>query len=240
MKLEICANSYQSAKNAQDAGAHRIELCSELAIGGVTPNYGLLKKVMSELTIETYVLIRPRSGNFTYSKAEFEIMKTNIQLCKALGCKGIVSGVLNADNTIDVPRTEQLVALSKPMSFTFHRGFDWTPNLTDALEVLIDMGVDRVLTSGQHASAEEGLALLKVLKEKAQDQIIILPGGGISVTNSMVFKTAGFNEIHASLTTLEQLNNPPIIPMNSTKHFSETHIGISNSEKIKELVKNSQ
>lgn len=237
MKLEICANSYQSAKNAQDAGAHRIELCSELAIGGITPNYGLLKKVTSELTIETFVLIRPRSGNFTYSDTEFEIMKNNIQLCKELGCKGIVSGVLNADNTIDVARTKQLVALSKPLSFTFHRAFDWASNLAEALKVLIDLGVDRVLTSGQNATAESGLELLKVLKEKAENKITILPGGGVSVDNSMAFKNAGFSEIHASLTTLEQVNNTPIIAMNSVKHFNETHIGVSNSEKIKQLLK---
>jgi len=238
MKLEICANSFQSAKNAQDAGAHRIELCSELAIGGITPNYGLLKKVTSELTIDTFVLIRPRSGNFAYSEEEFEIMKNNIILCKELGCKGIVSGVLNRDNTIDVKRTRELVELSKPMSFTFHRAFDWNPNLATALDQLIDLGVDRILTSGQHGSAEKGLELLKLLKEKVENKITILPGGGVSADNSLLFKEAGFDEIHASLTTLEQVNRTPIIPMNSTKHFSETHLGTSNSDKIKELLKN--
>ncbi len=237
MKLEICANSYQSAKNAQDAGAHRIELCSELAIGGVTPNYGLLKKVTSELSIDTFVLIRPRSGNFTYSDAEFEMMKTNIQLCKSLGCKGIVSGVLNANNTIDIARTKELIACSKPLSFTFHRGFDWSPNLGTALNELIDLGVNRILTSGQNLNAESGLELLKILKEKAENKIIILPGGGVSVDNVMLFKNAGFHEVHASLTQLEKMNYKPLIPMNSSKHFSETHLGVSNFDKIKELLK---
>ncbi len=240
MKLEICANSYQSAKNAQEAGAHRIELCSELAIGGITPSYGLLKKVTQELSIDTFVLIRPRSGNFTYSNIEFEIMKSNIKLCKELGCKGIVSGVLNSDNTIDVARTKELIELSRPLSFTFHRGFDWSPNLAEALKQLIYLGVDRLLTSGQNLTAERGLELLKILKTKAEDRIIILPGGGVSVDNVILFKNAGFNEIHASLTQLEKVNYKPLIPMNGSKHFNETHIGTSNSEKIKQLLKTIQ
>ena len=105
MILEICANSYQSAVNANIAGAHRIELCSEISVGGTTPSYGLLKKVMANITIPVHVLIRPRSGNFTYSDKEFEIMKENIRLCKDLGCAGIVSGVLHEDNSIDLKRT---------------------------------------------------------------------------------------------------------------------------------------
>ena len=126
MKLEICANSYQSASNAEKAGAHRIELCAELAVGGITPSYGLLKKVMHDLTIPVHVLIRPRSGDFTYSDAEFQIMKENILICKELGVTGIVSGVLKLDNTIDIERTKELVAVAKPMNFTFHRAFDWS------------------------------------------------------------------------------------------------------------------
>ena len=112
---------YQSAVNANIAGAHRVELCSEISVGGTTPSYGLLKKVMADIDIPIHVLIRPRSGNFTYSDKEFDIMKENIRLCKDLNCAGIVSGVLHEDNTIDVKRTSELIELSKPMSFTFHR-----------------------------------------------------------------------------------------------------------------------
>ncbi|MEJ6792222.1 MAG: copper homeostasis protein CutC [Lacinutrix sp.] len=238
MKLEICANSYQSAKNAQEAGAHRIELCSELAIGGITPNYGLLKKVAENLSIETFILIRPRSGNFTYSIEEFEIMKTNIELCKNLGFSGIVSGVLNADNTIDLKRIKALIELSKPMQFTFHRAFDWTPNPEEALQKLITLGATRILTSGQHTSAEKGIETLKRLKDKAENKIIILPGGGISIENAIQFKNESFKEIHASLTQLEKVNETPTISMNSNKHFSETHLAVSDSKKIKELLKN--
>ena len=121
MILEICANSYQSAINAEKAGAQRIELCSEISVGGITPSLGLLKKVMHSLSIPVQVLIRPRSGDFHYSNAEFDIMKENILQCKELGCAGIVTGILHKDNTIDLKRTSELIELSKPMCFTFDR-----------------------------------------------------------------------------------------------------------------------
>ena len=198
MLLEICANSYQSAINAQDAGAHRIELCQELSVGGITPSCGLLKQVINNLEIPVFVLIRPRGGNFVYSDDEFEIMKIDIQLCKNLGCQGIVSGILNTDNTIDINRTRELLELSKPLSFTFHRAFDEVVSPKQALEHLIGLGVDRVLTSGQETSAELGLKLLQEFNTISKGRITILAGGGISVENASKFKNAGLNEIHAS------------------------------------------
>ena len=204
MLLEICANSYQSALNAQKAGAHRIELCQELSIGGITPSYGLLKQVLDTLSIPVYVLIRPRSGNFMYSDSEFDIIKQDIQLCKNLGCGGIVSGVLNKDNTIDIERTKELVELSKPLKFTFHRAFDCVNNPSKALEQLIDLGVDRVLTSGLETSAEKGLNLLKQLNKQANGRITILAGGGINSDNAILFKNADLEEIHASASSTIQ------------------------------------
>ncbi len=198
MLLEICANSYQSGKNAQDAGAHRIELCQDLPVGGITPSYGLLKQVIEHLQIPTFVLVRPRGGHFVYSDDEFEIMKQDIQICKDLGCQGIVSGVLNADRTIDTQRTQELVELSKPLSFTFHRAFDEVENPKEALEQLIDLGIERVLTSGQQSTAEKGIELLKVLNQIADDRITILAGGGINAPNAKKFSKAGLKEIHAS------------------------------------------
>ena len=237
MKLEICANSYQSALNAQKAGAHRIELCSELAVGGITPNYGLLEKVARQLSIETFVLIRPRSGDFTYSDEEFEIMKTNIRLCKDLGFSGIVSGVLHTDNTIDIDRTQELIEIAKPLSFTFHRAFDWTPNPKEALQQLIDLGVNRVLTSGQNVSAEKGIALLKDLSELGKGKIGILPGGGISKNSASLFLKEGFLEIHASASSKTQTIESPKISMNSNKHFDETLISVSDIENIQNILK---
>ena len=221
MKLEICANSYKSANNAQEAGAHRIELCQELSVGGITPSYGLLKQVIENLDILVFVLIRPRGGNFVYSEDEFEIMKTDIQLYKKLGCQGIISGVLNSDKTIDLKRTKELIELSKPLPFTFHRAFDEVVNPIEALEQLIDIKVERVLTSGQQKTAELGLELLQELNNISNGRITILAGGGISAENANKFKTIGLKEIHASasssLKTEDSLFAMPLTYSNSQK-----------------------
>ncbi|MGM5471033.1 copper homeostasis protein CutC [Flavobacteriaceae bacterium LMO-SS05] len=237
MTLEICASNYQSAANAQIAGAQRIELCSELAVGGLTPSYGLLKQVLENLSLSVFVLIRPRSGNFTYSKAELDIMKQDIQLCKDLGCSGIVSGVLNREHTIDMERTQQLIELSKPLAFTFHRAFDWTPDPFEALNQLIDLKAERILTSGQESSAEKGLKLLNQLNDKAKNHITILPGGGITMQNANLFKAAGFTEIHASASSLNVVNEHPKISMNSPQFFDETLEVVSDVGKIKGILK---
>lgn len=236
MKIEICANSYQSALNAQEAGAHRIELSSELSVGGITPSFGLIKQVVKELNIPVFILIRPRSGNFTYSKAEFNIMKHNIQLCKDLGCSGIVSGVLNIDNTIDIKRTKELIQFSKPLPFTFHRAFDWTTNPIQALEQLIDMGVQRILTSGQEITAVKGIELLQRLKIAAYNKIILLPGGGINSENANLFKAVGFSEIHASASTIKQICKTPKISLNNEKFYDETIEVYSDPKKIKSIL----
>ena len=198
MLLEICANSYQSALNAEQAGAHRIELCQELSVGGITPTYGTLKKVLEDINIPVFVLIRPRSGNFVYSDAEFEIMKADIEICKALGSHGIVSGILNKDHSIDSERTKALVELSRPLEFTFHRAFDEVSNPKLALEQLINLGVNRILTSGQESSAEKGMDLLKQLNHQAKGRMIIMAGAGINAFNASKFKGIGLKEIHAS------------------------------------------
>lgn len=229
MVLEICANSFQSAQNAHYAGAQRIELCSELAVGGITPSYGLIKQVISELSIETFVLIRPRSGDFCYSEAEFEIIKNDIQLCKDLGCHGIVSGILNADHTIDINRTHELVKLSKPLPFTFHRAFDLVPNPKQALEQLIDLGIDRVLTSGQKAKAIDGLLVLKDLQKQAQNRITILVGSGVTSENAKVFKAEGFSELHASASE--------VMTTASSNYFGNTPQTVSSTTLIKAILK---
>ena len=227
MLIEICANSYQSALNAQNAGADRIELCTELSVGGVTPSLGLLKKVAQEISIPVHVLIRPRSGDFCYSDEEFEQMKTDIEICKKLGFQGIVSGVLNSDNTIDIIRTKELIELSNPLSFTFHRAFDCVSNPKESLEQLIKLGVDRILSSGQEEKALKGISLLKELKDAASDNIIILPGSGINSTNIDKFKKLGFSEIHTSASKR----------LPSSAFFDKTPKTVSDFETIKQLVK---
>ncbi|TDY12641.1 copper homeostasis protein CutC [Meridianimaribacter flavus] len=226
MLLEICANSYQSAKNAQDAGAHRIELCQELSVGGITPSYGFLKQVRDTLSIPVFVLIRPRSGNFIYTEDELDIMKQDIQLCKKLGFQGIVSGVLNPNNTIDLKQTKELVELSKPLSFTFHRAFDCVKNPEEALEQLINLGIERVLTSGLQPSAEKGINTLKKLNEKAKGRITILAGGGINQNNAKRFKEIGLKEIHASASST----------IESDGSLFSTPLTFSDSKKIKAIL----
>lgn len=228
MKLEICANSYQSFVNAQKAGADRIELCSELSVGGVTPSFGLLEKVAKNCRIPVHVLIRPRSGNFCYTDEEFQQIKTDIQICKELGFQGIVSGILNKDNTIDVNRNQELIAISKPLSFTFHRAFDCVPNPIESLHQLIDLQVDRVLTSGQQNTAIEGLELLKQLQNIAKNRLIILPASGINDTNISHFKDSGFTEIHASASKKINQNSP---------FFDSTNQTVSDIKKIKKMQK---
>lgn len=236
MKLEICASNYQSALTAQTAGADRIELCSELAVGGITPSYGLLKQVLKDLKIPVFVLIRPRSGNFTYSDADFEIMKQDIEVCKDLGCAGIVSGVLHLDNTIDAERTRTLIELSKPMAFTFHRAFDWTPNPFDALNLLIDLKATRILTSGQASSAEEGILILQQLKDLAGAHLDILPGSGINPNNILIFKGAGFKEVHCSSVLVPEVQASAPVPMNTPRFLNDGQSMASSPEIISTLV----
>lgn len=235
MKLEICANSFQSAINAQIAGADRIELCTELALGGITPSHGLIEKVVSELDIEVYVLIRPRSGNFTYTDEEFDVMKRDIEFCKRIGCQGIVSGILMKDNSIDIKRTEQLLKLSSPLDFTFHRAFDLIPNAVEGLQQLMDIGVPRILSSGQQPSAEQGLPLLKKLLQLSQSKISIMPGAGISANNAHLFKEAGFREIHCSASSVMKNDYAPKLPMSSRQAFDESGTTVSDIEKIKKI-----
>ena len=228
MILEICANSYQSAVNAEIAGAHRIELCSEISVGGTTPSYGLLKKVMADIDIPVQVLIRPRSGDFHYSDEEFDIMKENILQCKDLGCAGIVSGVLHEDYTIDKKRTSELIELSKPMSFTFHRAFDVVSKPKESLLQLLNLGVDRLLTSGQQEKAEDGIDLLIELQKLAKNKLTILPGSGINSENCIHFKNAGFTEIHSSASK--------IISMNTHSYFGNTPQTVSVIDTIKNIL----
>ena len=236
MYIEICSSNFQSAINAQKAGAHRIELCSELAVGGITPSYGLIKQTLQSLEIPVFVLVRPRSGNFTYSDGDFEIMKQDIEICKALGCDGIVSGILNLDNTIDKERTKELIELSKPMSFTFHRAFDWTPNPFEALSILRDLKVDRILTSGQATSAEKGILILNQLKELAENKLTILPGSGINPKNILIFKGAGFKEVHCSSVLFPQVKAHAPIPMNSSNFLNDGQEMTSNIETIEAML----
>ena len=196
MIIEVCAESYEYAVKAEKAGADRIELCKDLHLDGLTPDYESAKRTIDKLDIPVFILIRPREGDFIYSNEEFELMKQDILKFKEMGCKGIVSGVLNSDNSIDIKRTKELVELSKPLEFTFHRAFDIVSKPLNEIENLIEIGVNRILTSGQKNKALEGLELLEELKNISKNRIKIMPGSGINNSNIVNFES--FQEIHGS------------------------------------------
>ncbi len=198
MLLEICANSIESALNAQNGGADRIELCTHLEVGGLTPSHGLIKVAKELLNIPIYILIRPRAGDFVYSKMEMEVMKEDIQFCAKIGCAGVVIGCLNADRTICWEQTEQLLEKAGYMDVTFHRAFDQCPNPFEALETLREMGIQRVLTSGCPTSAIDGVETLGELVDEADDDIIVMPGGGIRPENLKILLQTGASEYHSS------------------------------------------
>jgi len=204
MIIEVCAESYEYAVKAEKAGADRVELCKDLHLDGLTPDYESVKRTIDTLNIPVFILIRPREGNFIYSNKEFELMKSDIVKFKEIGSKGIVSGVLNDDKTIDTERTKELVELSRPMEFTFHRAFDVVTDPLNEIENLINMGVDRLLTSGQKDKAIEGLDLIKKLNNISNNRIVIMPGSGISGSNIVNFKK--FDEIHGSFKNENNLN----------------------------------
>ena len=199
MKIEICANSLQSAFNAQIGGANRIELCDNLLEGGTTPSAGVLQSVKKHLNIECFVLIRPRGGDFCYNKWEFEAMLADIRMAKKLGADGIVSGILDNENKLDLQRTIDLIEESRPLPFTFHRAFDVVQEPLMVLEELINIGAARILTSGQANTAIEGKDFINQLIESADQRIEILAGGGICSNNVMeLLKDTNLQEIHLS------------------------------------------
>ncbi len=181
--LEVCIDSVASAIAAEEGGAQRVELCANLFAGGTTPNYGMIKKIRDLIEIDLNVMIRPRGGDFCYSDLEFEVMKENVIMAKELGVDGVVLGILNPDGSIDMERTKALVELARPMSVTFHRAFDMTVDPHSALEDIISLDIDRLLTSGQETSALLGSDLIAELIQEATGRIIIMPGAGIRERN---------------------------------------------------------
>lgn len=234
MILEIAANSTASARNAQEGGADRLELCTELGVGGLTPSHGLITVVREQVDIPIYVLVRPRSGDFRYTEDELELMERDIRFCVSAGCEGIVSGVLTSDFRIDKAGTSRLMAATGEAAFTFHRAFDWTSDPMQALGDLLDLGVTTLLTSGQEAKAEAGLPLLSALQEKAGDRCTIMPGGGVSPDNAGMFRKAGFRAVHASATIpLERLPKAPPISMTSPQMLNERVVFETNAERVR-------
>ena len=178
-ELEICCSNWRSALAADLAGAHRIELCTGLADGGITPSAGLVQQCVNQLNLYVHVLIRPRAGDFLYSKEELAIMRKDVAFCKEQGVQGVVFGFLNADGSVDKQRTCEFVELAHPMKTTFHRAFDRCAHPFMALDDLIDLKIDYLLTSGQKATAMEGASMIRQLVEQAKGRIKIMAGSGV-------------------------------------------------------------
>jgi copper homeostasis protein len=197
VKLEVCVDSVESAIAAQAGGAARVELCDNLFEGGTTPSAGMIAVARRNISIGLHVIIRPRGGDFLFSLPEFEIMKHDIAVAKQLGADGVVIGILERNGTVDVGRTGELIMLARPLRVTFHRAFDMTRDPHAALETLISLGVERVLTSGQQATVPEGIALIADLVRQAGERIIVMPGGGITLENvATVAVHSSAREIH--------------------------------------------
>ena len=221
-QLEIIGFNIESCIIAQEAGADRIELCSGPGEGGTTPSIGFIKAARKHLAIELFPIIRPRGGDFLYNEAEFEIMKTDINSCKQIGCDGIVIGMLNSDGSIDKNRCRQLVDLAYPLSVTFHRAFDRTRDPFEALEDIIETGCERILTSGQKPEAADASAVITSLIARADKRITIMPGSGIRSDNIATIATGtGAVEFHSSARMMVRGNMQFTQPMlNETLTFA--------------------
>lgn len=183
MLYEICVDSVAGVRAAKDAGADRVELCANLLEGGITPSRGMIRQARTISGIRLNVIIRPRGGDFLFDSDEFAIMRADIETAKAEGAEGVVVGLLTAAGEVDTARTRELIALARPLSVTFHRAFDMALDPFLALETLIELGVNRVLTSGHEATVLEGLPLIAELIRRAGERIVVMPGGGITVRN---------------------------------------------------------
>lgn len=195
--VEICVDSVESAVAAQTGGADRVELCDNLMEGGTTPSAGAIEVARQLIDIKLHVIIRPRGGDFLYSKTEFEIMKRDIEAAKSLGVDGVVIGLLDPEGNIDLTRITELVELSRPMSVTFHRAFDVCRDPFQALDELTNLGIARILTSGQEATAVEGLDLISELVKHAGDRSSIMACGNLNERNiKRVIVETGVKEVH--------------------------------------------
>ncbi len=198
-ELEICCDSVQSAIAAEKGGASRIELCGNLMEGGTTPSSGLLGLVRDRLRIPIHVMIRPRGGDFCYHDLEIEVMRRDIQMAKALGAEGIVLGLLRPEGSIDQLPAQELIALARPLKITWHRAFDMTVDPFAALEDLISLGVDILLTSGQQKAAVLGKDLIAKLHRQSVGRISLMPGGGVNADNILdLALTTGCRQFHSS------------------------------------------
>jgi copper homeostasis protein len=239
MTIEIVVYNIESAMKAQEGGADRIELCENPGEGGTTPSYGTIELVRQNLSIDVFVMIRPRGGDFVYSNYEYHAMKRDISQCQKLSVDGLVFGILNADGTIDKKRCKELIDKARPLKVTCHRAFDMTRDPFEALEDCIEAGFDRILTAGQQAQAVKGADLIGELIKKAKGRIAIMPGSGVNEdTVEEIIQKSKAKEIHFSATAFRnspmQYKNPQIAGMGS-EEGSEFKLRVVDPARIKAM-----
>lgn len=244
-KFEICANSVESCLAAQEGGADRVELCAGIPEGGTTPSYGEIKLARKLLTkTKLHVIIRPRGGDFLYTPLELERMEEDIRICRELGVDGVVFGCLTEEGDIDMEANRRLVEQARPMSVTFHRAFDRTAEPMKALEDIISLGCNRILTSGQQPKAIDGISLLaqleKKLKEYPLPPIQLLAGSGVNEENiRQIFDATGIHEYHFSarvnvVSKMKHYNHEVYM---GTKGADESNSLVTSAEKVRNTIK---
>ena len=240
-KIEICANSVESAVKAQEGGAYRVELCAGIPEGGTTPSFGDIRMARQLLQqTKLHVIIRPRGGDFLYSQLEQEIMLHDIKVARQLGVDGVVFGCLTAEGNVDIPAMKKLMNAVGDMSVTFHRAFDMCRNPKEALEQIIELGCNRILTSGLEVNAVKGIPMLKELVMQANERIIIMPGCGVNPTNILqIAEETGATEFHFSGRSSYEsgmIYRNPKVSMGGTVKIEEYKKDITNPDIVKAAV----
>mgnify|MGYP001060138200 CR=1 FL=1 len=234
--IEIATSDFITTKAAVEGGADRIELCANLAEGGVTASLGTIKQCRNAFDVSLFPIIRPRGGDFLYTQEEFEIMLHDVVLCKELGCDGVVIGMLNTDGSIDIKRTTALTEAAYPLGVTFHRAFDRCRDPYEALEQLISIGCERILTSGQQPAAPDGVELIAALNKAADHRIIIMPGSGVRKDNiKSLAEATGCTEFHSSLRGKEKSKMEFIHPAFASSQESYMNNAIDSTE-VREFI----
>ena len=233
MNLEIIAFNIESCVTAQEGGASRIELCAGPGEGGTTPSYAFIKSARENLHIQLYVMIRPRGGDFLFSDEDFRLMKNDIEVCKQFNCDGIVTGILTKDGKVDKKRSKELIEVAYPMEATFHRAFDRVKDPFESLEDVIELGFERILTSGLQPKATDGAQLLSQLIKQSDGRISIMPGSGITSQNIIsIAETTGATEFHSSASVLKESKMEYI---NANMNESLNYVSV-NIEEVKKMV----
>ncbi|MCE2593750.1 copper homeostasis protein CutC [Motilimonas cestriensis] len=236
MKVEVCIDNFESLQIAQRAGASRIELCSALALGGITPNMGFIQQAVKFAQIPIYVMIRPRAGDFYYSEDELEIMLKDIYNARVAGAQGVVFGVLDKQANVDRQVLKALMEQAGQMGVTFHRAIDLAGNYAAALDTIIEAGCERILTSGQAENALNGVSVIKKMVQQAGTRLSVMPGAGITANNvAEIVSLTGVNEVHLSGKT----TRPSYMhfPASAAKMGSmdDFNLGITGEENIKSV-----